>query len=357
MSTSEKALESNLSPPSEAKSRSWRQDIKYVRIVRMVMAVTVAMAIAQIANWPISFVAPVLVVALLEMPIPAPSLRDFAAYLGYAVISVTCVFIFVMLFQPFPLIFIVAYTLVIFLCAYLMNKGAPLVLILLSLLALVILPMVGNVHQGLSAYLAGCLLLSELVAIVLIQLAHGILPDPNGEEGGGWPEYSPGYNSDAARLATVTTLTVVPAMVVFLSFNWTAQLVVMIYIAFLALAGSRASGIYGAKKTLKANAIAALVAYLFYLALVAVPELQMLLLLTLLVATLFASRRFSDAPDAKYFGSALIGVIIIISTSLGATADIDKTIVLRILYIFLAGMYVIAMTSVIEPLTRSDETA
>jgi len=355
MSTEELTIEPNLQPRHDSPSRSWRQNIRAVRIVRMVIAVTVAMAIAQAANWPLSFVAPVLTVALLQMPIPQPALQDFVAYLGYAVLSVGGVFIFVTLLQPFPLIFIVAYTLVIFLGAYQMNKGAPLVLILLSLLALLILPIIGNVHEVLTAYIGGCLLLSELVALVIIQLAHGILPNPETEEDEGWPEYYPDYYPEAARLATVTTATIVPAMTAFLLFNWPAQVVIMIYIGVISLEGSRAKGVYGAKKNLKANAIAALVAYLFYLVLVAVPELQMLLLLTLLVAMLCAIRRFSDAPDAKYFGSALIGVIIIISTSLGATADIDKTIVLRILYIFLAGMYVIGMTSIIEPLTRPEE--
>ena len=356
MSTEGLTIEPDLQPPRpDSKSRSWRQNIRAVRTVRMVVAVTVAMAVAQAVNWPLSFVAPVLTVALLELPLPQPSLQDFVAYLVYAVISVVGVFLFVMLLQPFPVIFIVAYTLVIFILAYQMNKGAPFVLVLLSLLALLILPVIGNVHEALSAYVGGCLLLSEVVALVIIQLAHGILPNPESEVDEGWPDYYPGYYPEAARLATVTTATIVPAMAAFLLLNWAAQVVVLIYIGALALEGSRARGVYGTKKVLKANTMAALVAYLFYLALVAVPELQMLLLLTLLVAILFAKRRFADTPDAKYFGSALIGVIIIISTSLGATADIDKTIVLRILYIFLAGMYVIGITSIIEPLTRSEE--
>ncbi len=89
---------------------------------------------------------------------------------------------------------------------------------------------------------------------------------------------------------------------------------------------------------------------------VAVPVVHMLVLMTLPLMLLFAERRFSDTHDAKYYGSAMIGVIILISTSLGEKADIDTNILLRILFIVIAGIYAIGVTSIIEPLTRSEET-
>ena len=75
-------------------------DLRTIRIIRLAVAVTIAMTIAQLVNWPLSFVAPVLTVAFLDMPIPAPTMRRFAAYLSYAVLSVVLVFIFIMLSNP-----------------------------------------------------------------------------------------------------------------------------------------------------------------------------------------------------------------------------------------------------------------
>ncbi len=355
MSTNELTIESDNPPQTTTAPGSWRQDVGRVRVIRLALAVTVAMAIAQIFNWPISFVAPVLVVVFLEMPIAEPTLRQTLAYLGYAIGTVAGSFVFVLLFEPYPLIFIPAYTLVIFLSAYYMNKGASLVLIILIMVAFLIMPIVGNLHEGLTPFIAAGMLLSEIVAILVIQLAHGMLPDPPAtvvEEA----SFQPGYSAEAARLALVTAITIVPAMTVFVTVNMPAQLVIMIYIGIIALEGSRATSVYTTKKLLTANAFAGLAALLFYLVIVAVPEVYMLVLMTLLVMLLFAQRRFSDAHDAKYFGSAMIGVIILISTSLGEKADIDTNILLRILFIVIAGIYAIGVTSIVEPLTRPEET-
>jgi hypothetical protein len=342
--------ESNRPPATALLPWSWRRDLRSVRVVRLALVATTALFIAQMFNWPLSFVAPVLVVAFMEMPIPKPSLREFAAFLSYAILSVVGGYVFVMLFEPYPLIFIPAYSLAVFLCAYFLHKGASIVLILLVFLGLLILPIVGNVDEGLTAFLGACLLLSEVVAIVTIQLAHGILPDPPGTEGDGMPGFQSGYSAHAARSAAATAIIIVPALTAILVFNWSSQLVLMIYIGIIALEGSRAHSVYDTKKYLIANAIAGVCAFIAYLILQVVPEVHVFVLLTLLATLLFAHRRFSDAPGAKFFGSALIGLIILVSSSLGAGADLDANIVKRIFAIFLAGMYVIGLMSITEPL-------
>lgn len=320
-----------------------------MRVLRFAFAATVAMLIAQIFNWPLSFVAPVLVVALLEIPIPAPLPRDFLANLGYSLASVAAVFVFVMLLEPYPLVFIVAYGLAIFLSVYFLNKGAPLLAMLLVLIAAWALPILGNIHEGATAYIAVCLSFSAVIAVVVLQIAYGILPDPPGSERVEMPRLQSGYSARAAQAATLATIATAPAMTAFLVFDWSSELVVMIYIGVISMEGSLAHSLYDLKKYLTANAIGALGALVFYVVLVAVPEVHFLALLTLLATLLFGARRFSDAPDAKYFGSALIGLIILISSSVGPGQDIDLNILKRILFIFVGGMYVVGVMSIAEP--------
>jgi len=105
---------------------SWLQFLQPVLILRFALATTTVMVIVQVFDWPLSFVAPVLVIALLEIPTPAPTPRDFIANLGYCVVSVVAGFVFVMLLQPYLLIFVTAYCLVVFLSVYQLNKGTPL---------------------------------------------------------------------------------------------------------------------------------------------------------------------------------------------------------------------------------------
>jgi hypothetical protein len=121
-----------------------------------------------------------------------------------------------MLLQPFPLVFICSYSLAIFWLSYLIHKGAPMVPMLLSLVAILIMPIVGMVDEGLTAILGGCLLLSMLLGQTIVQLGFGLLPDPPTEEAPAVvASYQPGYNSQVARTSLTATLALVPAMIFF----------------------------------------------------------------------------------------------------------------------------------------------
>jgi hypothetical protein len=315
------------------------------------------MLLSQAIPWPLSFITPVLVVALYEMPINQPPLAEFGKNLLATTISVTAVFIFVMLLQPFPLVFICAYSLLVFWLAYLMHKGAPLVPMLLSLIAAIILPIVGMVDEGLSAIIGGCLLLSMLLGQVIVQLGFGLLPDPPTEEAPAVAAYQTGYHAQFVRASLATTLAMVPAMVFFLAFNIPAQLVVMMYITIIVWEGNLGHSIYDAKKYLMANLVGGLTALIVYYLLVAVPEIYFLIPVMLLVTVLFANYRFSGRAGSAFFGSALIGVVILISSSTGASADIDTNIVVRVFYIFLASAYGLCAMSIIAPLVNPDGEA
>ena len=156
--------------------QSWRQDLHTVRTVRFALAATMAVAIAQMVNWPLSFVAVALVIVLLEIPIAEPTVRDFFTNLGHVVAGVAVGFFFVMLVEPYPLMFVVAFPLAFFLTSYHLQKGAPLLLMLL--LTILIFSIVGNIYEGLTVLVAGSLVISGFVTVVVVQLAYGLLPDP-----------------------------------------------------------------------------------------------------------------------------------------------------------------------------------
>jgi hypothetical protein len=350
MPTSNPITGSHVPAVRSLQRQSWRQDLRTVRTVRFALATTTTLALAQIFNWTVSFAAPALVIALLEIPIAEPSVRDFFTNLGYVVAGVAVGFFFVMLVEPYPLMFVVAYPLVFFLTAYYLQKGASLLLMLMILLTVLIFPIAGNIHEGLTLHLAGAFLITGFVTVVVVQLAFGLLPDPPGSATAPPAPPQAGYSAQAARAAALATIPTAPAMVAFLMFDWASQLVVMLYVGIIALQGSLAHSLYDLKKYVFANLIGGAAALVFYLLIVAVPEFHFFVLLTLLTTLLFGARRFSDAPDAKYFGSALIGMVILISSSLGANADIDTNIVTRLVFISLAGLYVIGTMSIFEPI-------
>jgi hypothetical protein len=332
-------------------TRCWRMDLRNVRIVRFAFGVTVAMAFAQAGAWPLSFIHVALVIALLNAnTLPGPTPRQTFANFGYVIMACAFGVIFTLFFVPFPIAFMVAYTLVVFLSIYNMHKGAPFLLCLLLIISLLVLPLLGTVYEGLSLLVTASLAFSAVLSVLLVQIAYGLFPDPADTPQQPAAIYQPGYSPSAARSALQATAVIVPATIVFLAFQWKSELVVLIYTGIIALGGSVAASAYSFSKTLIANTIGALGAIGFYIALAIVPEFYFLILLMLFTSLMFAAKLFSGDVDAKYYASALTGLVILISSSLGPGADIDANAVQRIIYILLAGTYVAIAMPVSERL-------
>lgn len=314
----------------------------------MAVGITVAMTIAQAWPWQNSFIYVALCVPMLSTPTPSPSLRDTLQSMAYAVVVFTLVpgvFIFLL---RFPIAFAVAYTAMVFLSIYYLHKGAPFLLILFTYLGLLVFPILASVHDALPLAVAGSLMFSALLALLTAQLAHGLFPDPVRAERPGKRDIDPGYLPEGARAALTTTIVVVPAMVFFLVFDLAAAAVVMVYIGFMSMGGTLAAGRQGASQNLVANAIGGLAAFIFYVVMIAVPHLHFFVVLMLLTSLLFARQVFSEAPSARYYGSAFTGLVILVSSSMEAGESFNEAVVERIVFIVIAGTYVIMAMSAVE---------
>jgi hypothetical protein len=332
-------------------SSSW-WNLRTARIVRLALATTVTLAIAQIYNWPLSFVAPVLVAALLQAPLRQPSMRSFLKDAVFSVLTVSCAFIFVMLLQPYPLAFAVAWPLVFFTLVYSMRRGFPAMPALIGVISLLALPVLGNIHGGLTAAVAASLMFSPVLALLMIQIGFGLIPDPDGIEKQDSTGFQPGYSPIAARSALITTIVIVPLMMMFASLELAGYLLVLIYVGLMSLAGNFSHGVHGLTKNLLATAIGATASLPFYYLILAVPEFFFFVPLSLLAILLLASRRFSDSAFADYYGSAITAFMILVSASIGPDADLDVNITKRVALIILAGAYAVGVLSIVEPIIK-----
>jgi hypothetical protein len=329
---------------------TWRQDLRAIRIIRLALGVTIAMVIAQAWPWPVSFVYVAFCVAILGAPVPGPALKDTFQGIGYAVVVYTVGPVVILFLMSFPIAFVVGYSLLLFLVVYNMQKGARFSLILFAYLALMLFPILTSVHAILPAAAAASMMFSAILALLTAQLAHGLLPDPVSVERAARPGYKYGYVPDAARAALKTAIVVVPVMLVFLLFDLSSAAVVMVYIGIMSLGGGLAAGTHSAKKSIIANVIGGLATLAFYYVMIAVPELFFFAVLMLLTSLLFGVRIFSGTPEAQYYGSALTGLVILVSSSMGADADVDVNVIKRIIFIALAGTYVIIAMTIVERL-------
>ncbi len=319
-----------------------------VRTLRLSVATTIAMALAHAINWPLSFVTPALVVGVLTVPSPPVTYGETLRNILYAVFVFSFGLVITLFFLPFPIVFCLVSGLIFFFVHYYLHKGAPIFLSLMLVLTTTILPLVANAHEGLSRYLALSILWGACLAAVIIQLAWALFPDPPGAETVPATGFQPDYSRHAAIIALQTTIVILLAMIAFLSFNWTAHVVAMLYINLIALEGGIAHSKKKAQHFLLANLGGGLAATVFYCLIVAVPAYHFFVFLMLLTTLLFGTRAFSDRSTARYYPTALIGLVVLISSSTGPGSDMSVVWFKRVLYIAMAAVYVIAATLVLE---------
>ena len=154
------------------------------------------------------------------------------------------------------------------------------------------------------------------------------------------------------RSAAISTLAVMPLMVLFYVFQLSQHLVILIFAAILAISASSVAGLKGGMGLLIANIGGGVITILIYNLLVAVPDLAFFVVLMFLTTLLIGRQRFSDRPNAALWGSALNTVLIVIGSVTTSTAEADSNVYLRLIQITLAVIYIVAAFGLLEGLWR-----
>ncbi len=152
--------------------RLWTSDLRTARVVRFAAGVTAAAAISFVFNWPLFFLTPVFTAFFLSLPLPAPTLRQVLQNAFYVLVAFALGVVFTLFLLPYPMVYVPALGLVLFRICYLANRGGPLWLVLVSLIAVLLLPMLGMVHDVLASGVAFYFVWSSFLALVFLFLAH-----------------------------------------------------------------------------------------------------------------------------------------------------------------------------------------
>ncbi len=101
-------------------------------------------------------------------------------------------------------------------------------------------------------------------------------------------------------------------------------------------------------KSLISTLLGGACAWVFYWLIVAVPEYHFLIALMFLTALYFGINIFSGKPTAKYYGSALIALLILVNSSMGEDANFTEKFIMRIILITLAVTYIVTALRVLD---------
>ncbi len=332
---------------AETRSRSW--DLRSIRGVRFAVGVTVAVAISFGLNWPLYFLTPVLTAFFLSLPLPAPTLRQMFVGIVYVLAAFVLGLVFTLFLLPYPLVYVPALGLVLFHIYYFANRGGSVFLVLFCLLAVLILPMTGQAYEAMAVVIALYFAASAVLAIVLVFMSHGLFPDPPvAHKVPGRAGFQSGYSPVAALNALKSTIAILPLAMLFISFGWTSQLLILVFAAFFSLSPELSKGKQAALKSLTSTLIGGLGAIVFYYLIVAVPEFFFFVALMFLTTLLFGAGLYSNRPVAKYLSSAVTALIVLIASSIGAQGSVTGELILRVMLIGAASAYIVAVFELFE---------
>jgi len=323
-------------------------NVTTMRIFRFAFGVTFSCALAYGINWPLAFLMPVFTAMILAMPLPKPSLRAsfynmmstlFAFGLGLA---------FSLFFLQFPVAYLLILALVLFHLYYYLNRGGSFWFTLMSMIAILILPMIANSHEGLAISFSAGFVYSSWLTIAMIWLAHFVFPDPVFTQFPVKPRYNKTYLPMAAKLALKSTLVVFPIAAVFITYGLSDYLLVMVFSAIFILKPDLTQGKEAGKNSLLSTLLGGVFAWLFYWLIVAVPQFHFYLLILLITSLYFGRQIFSGSAMSKYYSSGFIALLVVVNSSMAADANFNAILAQRVLLISSAIVYIVCALKVIE---------
>lgn len=324
-------------------------DPQQIRALRYAVGVTIATALAFGIAWPLSFLFPVLSAVFLAMPLPKLTLSQGLRSMRDSLFAFGVGYIFTMFILPFPVIYVPLLGLALFHTYYHLNRGGSFWLVLMLLVCLLLMPMLAGLHEGLAIGVVSGLVGSSWLTIVLLWLAHYIVPDPVDTPALPIsPGAQPGFSAAAAEAALKSTIVALPIAILFIANNWTSQILVMVFAAIFTLSPNLNKGVEAGTNSIKSTLIGGGVAFFVYWMLVAVPEYHFLVLLMFFVSLGFGAAINSARPLAKYLPSAVVAMIILVNSSLAEGSNFSEAFILRILFISLAAIYVVVTLRVLD---------
>jgi len=339
-------------------SRALGQDQTSVRIIRFTVGVTLAAALAYGINWPLSFLLPILVSFMLSLPLPMPSLQAGLRNMLHTLIAFGVGLVFSLFFLQFPLVYLVMLGLVLFHLYYYLNRGGSLWLALMSIVAILLLSMLGNTHEGLATGISLGFIGTGWLTIIMVWFAYLLVPDPQAAPFPQAPGFQPGYSRPAAEAALKSTIAILPLASLFFILDLTSYMLVMIFAALFILKPDLSAGKEAGMNSLISTLLGGVCAWVFYWLIVAVPEYHFFIALMFLTALYFGINIFSGKPTAKYYGSALIALLILVNSSMGEDANFTEKFIMRVILITLAVVYIVTALKALDsfwPVQQPDE--
>lgn len=293
------------------------------RTVRLAFGTALSLWVSQAVAWDISYIAPVITMFLLALPLSRPKPKLFLTVVVALTISVYGSFIFLPLLLHQELVGLLLLSLALFHAFYFTARGGAAVVGTLVTVGLALTVAVGTVSVDALLGVASGLVIGAVVGAAIAQFSHLVMPDGPGElpakaESGESPAGQEATELAQARHSAMRSLAVVfPILLWFLlSGASAANMAVMIKVSAMGQEVSRQSTRDAAKSLVFSTLAGGLAAVLAWQVLSAWPSLNLYVLLIALAGLFFGRRIFEGKglhEDAAKWTYAFLTMLVVLA--------------------------------------------
>lgn len=309
--------------PTDAVSRPLPAAVHPVaarRVLRLALGTALCLLVSQIANWPMSYIAPVLTLTILGLPFPAPGLKKgiglVIALLGPMTLG--------LLLLPFLTharwAGIILVALALYYSFLYTARGGSAALGTFMTVGLTLVVTIGSVNGGLLIVLIQSLGINAVFGVLFVWVAHALLPDPPEVRAlsGQQKPPVPAPDATAARLKALRSLLVVlPITLLFLFMSGSpAYTVVMIKVASMGQQASAGTSRQMGQSMFASTFWGGLAAVVAWNLMSLWPSLVFYTLLVALAGLMFGRRMFQGMavfPDFSKWSYAYLTMIVLLA--------------------------------------------
>ena len=307
--------------------------IASTRVLRLAFGTALSLWISQAVGWSISYIAPIITMFLLAMPVARPKAKFFAVIVVAVVVSVYGSFLFLPLLLHQKAVGFLLLALALFHSFYFSAKGGAAVVSTLVTIGLAMTVAVGSVSVDALLAVAGGLTIGAVVGAFVAFFSHVVIPDPLLDNQSDAKENAPASIPLAvARRNAMRALTIVlPITLWFLvSVASASNMAVMIKVASMGQEAANQKAGDAAKSLIMSTLIGGAGAVIAWNVLCIWPSLTLYTLLIVLAGLIFGPRIFSGRglqPDGPTWSYGFLTMIVVLAPAVldgdfGSSADV-----------------------------------
>ena len=301
-------------------------DIASLRTIRLGVGAALCLVFSELVAWPMSFIAPVLTLFILALPVPAPKLSAGIKFmLVVPIILYLATLILPMLVRQ-PLVGFILLVIVLFWSFYFTAKGGNAVIGTFATVGIAISTAIGSVNiDAVFAVLEG-VTVGTVVGVTFVWIAHALLPDSKAEVAKMPPRPAPPTpDLKTARWSAYRSMVITLPVVIWflLSSASTAYLPVMIKVASMGQQASGEGTRQAGRSLIMSTVIGGALAIIGYQLVSVVPSLTLYAIFVALTGFFVGRRIFvgpAMSPDGGTWSYGYLTMLVILAPALMDTS-------------------------------------